>query len=265
MAFSKDNSLPTRSGTRIEDALHLLPERSRCKFGHKLRAFVLYRDSALQKGSSGGYFARNSGAGAREELTALKKDPGLVEFGFCIGVCKAHGDCGLDLAVAADCASCFEAIEIRPALHHPGRVGFGEGEFGRILLRIVDARRAGQFAEHSVNDAGCEAMTGLLGQFHALVYCCTCGNAIEIQYLERAHAQRDKNFRIDLGVGMREERPQLVVDPDLPPKHTQHQRRGQIAVNRGESVDRFATKQVVRMRLAAFDCQQNVEGCLARR
>ena len=108
-------------------------------------------------------------------------------------------------------------------------------------------------------------MTGLLGQFHALVDGGTGGNAIQMQYLKCAQTQRDKNFSIELGVGMLEEGLNLVVEEDLPAKHAEDEGCGEVAVRRGERVDGFAAKQIVGMRLAAFDCQQNVEGRFARR
>ena len=56
-----------------------------------------------------------------------------------------------------------------------------------------------------------------------------------------------------------------MVELNLPAKHTQHQRRGQVAVGSREGVDPLGAQQIVGVRLAAFDGHENRKGRLAGR
>ena len=96
-------------------------------------------------------------------------------------------------------------------------------------------------------------MAGLLGEFDALVDGGAGGNAVHAQNLECAEAQGDQDFRLEFSFGPGEQGLHLMVEANLPAKHAQNQRRGQVAIGGGERVDGFAAEQVVRMRIAALD------------
>jgi hypothetical protein len=88
-------------------------------------------------------------------------------------------------------------------------------------------------------------VTGLLGEFHALVDGGAGWNTVQMEQLEGAEAQGDQDLRVEPGVGVLEEGLQLVVEANLPAEHTEDQGGGQVAVWRGESIDSFAAEQVV--------------------
>ena len=50
-------------------------------------------------------------------------------------------------------------------------------------------------------------MTGLPGEFHALVNGCVGRNAIEVPQLKGAKTERDEHFGIELGIGALKKRP----------------------------------------------------------
>jgi hypothetical protein len=56
-----------------------------------------------------------------------------------------------------------------------------------------------------------------------------------------------------------------VVEADLPAKYAKNQRCGQVAIGKRKSVDGFAAQQIVRVRVAAINCEQHVEGGFASR
>ena len=88
-------------------------------------------------------------------------------------------------------------------------------------------------------------------------------NAIEMQQSEtRPAAARSESPRSSLALGRLSKRANLVVQTNLPAQHAEHQRRGQVAVCRGERIDGFAAQQIVGVRLPALDGHQNVEGAL---
>ena len=107
-------------------------------------------------------------------------------------------------------------------------------------------------------------MPGLLGQFHALINGGARRNAVQMQKLKSAQPQRNQNlrhraWRWGVSAGL-----QLAVELNLPAQHAQHQRRCQIAVGARKSVDGLAAQQIVGVRLAPLNRQQNLKCRLAR-
>ena len=64
----------------------------------------------------------SDGAGGGEQFAGFEGDAGCGEFGFDGRTGEAHGEHGLALAVAANGTSRVEAVEVDPALDHPGGV-----------------------------------------------------------------------------------------------------------------------------------------------
>ena len=74
------------------------------QFGDQLRAFVLKPHAALTKCRGGSHVAGDDGAGGGEYFAGFELDAGLRQFCFDGRAVKANRQCGLVLAVAADCA-----------------------------------------------------------------------------------------------------------------------------------------------------------------
>ena len=102
-------------------------------------------------------------------------------------------------------------------------------------------------------------MAGPLGQLDALIDGGMGRNAIKEAELKGSHAKSDRDLWIKCFSGSGEEF-QLAIEEDLPAKHTEHECCGEMAVGGRERVDRLRTQQVIRVRVAALDSQQNVEG-----
>ncbi len=102
-------------------------------------------------------------------------------------------------------------------------------------------------------------MAGPFGQLDALIDGCVGGNAIEKAQLKRAHAESDRDLRIEFFSGFGEEF-QLVIEEDLPAEHAEHESCGQMAVGGRERVDGSRAQQIIRVRVAALDSQQDFEG-----
>ena len=108
-------------------------------------------------------------------------------------------------------------------------------------------------------------MTSPLGQFHALVDGRASGDAVHVQNLESAQAQRDEDLAIELGTGVLEHAMKLVVQTDLPSENTENQGGSQIAIRKRKSANILASEQIIRMRVVAFNSHQHVEGSLPSR
>jgi hypothetical protein len=143
-------------------------------------------------------------------------------------------------------------------------MGLGESQAGGGVLREFNDGQGSQFAEDDVDHAGSKAVTGLLGEFHAIVDGRVRRDAIEVKDLECAEPESDENFRFKAGVGMLEQGLDLVVEANLPAEGAENKRGGQIAVGRGENVDGFAAQQIVRVGLATLDGDEDVEGGFSR-
>ena len=134
-------------------------------------------------------------------------------------------------------------------------MGLNNVEIVDARARIAQPRNARQLAQHRVDHAGGEAVTGVLGQLHALVNRGARRDAVHIQNLKRAQPQDDLNLRVELGVGPGEQRMKLMIEQNLPAQYAQHERRSQVAVRSRESVDCPAAQQLIGVRLPAFDGQ----------
>ncbi len=82
-------------------------------------------------------------------------------------------------------------------------------------------------------------MARLFGQLHALIDGGVRGNAIEKAQWKAPRRRAIRTSGSSLRVGTLEQRANLLVQTNLPAKHAQHQRRGQIAVRGCERVDCF--------------------------
>lgn len=172
------------------------------------------------------------------------------------------------LSVAADCFSTGEAIETRPALDHPGRMSIREREirWGRGWRGLI--RRAGrgsEFTQHGIHHSGGETMPSLFGELDAFVDGGVRGNALKEAELKCAETESDENFRIETGVRFPEQRPEVVIEADLPAESAEHEGCGQVAIGGGELIDGISSQQFVGMAFAALDGGENVEGGAARR
>ena len=103
-----------------------------------------------------------------------------------------------------------------------------------------------------------------LRKFHALINRGMGRNPIQMQQLKRPHAQSDPHFRIELCIGMLQQRPNLLVQPNLPAQHAQHQRRRQIPIRRRQRIHARLAQQFVRVRTPALNSKQNVESNFSR-
>jgi len=92
-------------------------------------------------------------------------------------------------------------------------------------------------AKNRIHHSGGKAMARLFCEFHALIDGGVVGNAVEEMQLESPEAKSDKDFRIEPRIGTLEQRANLLIQPDLPAKHAQHQSRGQMAVRGCEFVN----------------------------
>ena len=95
-------------------------------------------------------------------------------------------------------------------------------------------------------------MPCLLCEFHAFVDGSPGRNAIKVEQLKRAHSQSDEHFSIDARSRSFQEGLDLLIELNLPAKHAQHERSGQIAVGCGKRVDLSAAQKIVGVRLAAL-------------
>ena len=106
-------------------------------------------------------------------------------------------------------------------------------------------------------------MSRLLGQLHTFVDGGAGRNAVHVQNLKCAQAQRYADFGFEFSVGVLEQRLQLVVEADLPAEHAENQGCGEIAVCRRECADGFAAQQVIGKGVPSLHSQEDVEGCFA--
>ena len=85
-----------------------------------------------------------------------------------------------------------------------------------------------------------------------------------MEKLKSAEAKSDEDLGIELGVGALEKGLQLVIELNLPTEDAENEGRGEIAVGRGEGVDGFGAQEIVRVRLAAFDGDEDLKCGFAR-
>jgi hypothetical protein len=105
-------------------------------------------------------------------------------------------------------------------------------------------------------------LAGLLGQFYTFIDGGTRWDAVHVQNLKCAEAEQDEDFRIEFGVGVSEQRPDLVVETDLPAEDSEDEGCDQISIEGREGADGFVAQQIVSMRAVALDCHENYEGRL---
>lgn len=138
-----------------------------------------------------------------------------------------------------------------------GKRSFACGPLGKLW-----SLRSGEFTQDGIHKPGGEAVTGLLSQLDTFVDGGVCGNTIEKAQLKRAQAEGDRDLRIEFFSASGEDS-QLVIEQDLPAKHTEDKCRGEMAISGREPVDRWGTEMIVCMRVAALDGQQNPKGGIA--
>ena len=162
------------------------------------------------------------------------------------------------------CVYCSSSRHLAPSYYETAAaVGRDLAERGWGLIWKACVRSFGESAEDGVDHARGELLAGLLGQFHAFIDGGTRGDAVHVQNLECTQAEQDEDFRIEFGVGVSEQSPDLVVEADLPAEDAEDHGCDQISIEGRESADGFVAQQVVSMRAVALDCHENYEGRLA--
>ncbi len=79
------------------------------------------------------------------------------------------------------------------------------------------------------------------------------GNAVQMQQLKRAQAQRSRCFRAEFRFGPGQELTDASVESQLPAQGSKHEGGGEVAIRGRERVDRGRVQQIVAVRVGCRD------------
>lgn len=119
-------------------------------------------------------------------------------------------------------------------------------------------------AKDRVDHAGGVGRSVGAGHLHAFMDGGVRRDAVHVQQLEDAEAQREQGCVVKFGVGALEHGAQYGVELQLPAEDAEDERGGEVAVFGGEAVDGGGVQQVVGVSGAGHDAIEDLDGGVAR-